>query len=201
VILGTVVLGERAGPRRWLGIAIGFAGVAAIAGEPRLETAWGSLALLVGGALSWAMGQIMVRRLGQLDGFTMIAWVAVFAAPQLFAISLVFEDDHLAFIRAADWVVWGTVIYLGLVMTALGYGLWYSLILHHPVSRVGPFLLLLPVFSVIGGIALLGERLTLQVAIGGAVVITGVAIILVRRAPAPALPAAAGADGDPTEND
>jgi O-acetylserine/cysteine efflux transporter len=185
VILGTVVLGETAGPRRWLGIAIGFAGVAVIAGEPRLETAWGSLALLVGGALSWAVGQIMVRRLGQLGGFTMIAWVAVFAAPQLFAFSLVLEDDHLAFIRAADWVVWGTVIYLGLVMTALGYGFWYSLVLRHPVSRVGPFLLLLPVFSVIGGVGLLGESLTLRVALGGVVVVAGLALILTTRAPTP----------------
>jgi O-acetylserine/cysteine efflux transporter len=197
-LLGTVVLGERPGLRGWLGIAIAFTGVAFIAGEPHLGAAWGSLALLVGGAFSWAVGQVMVRRLGQINGLTMIAWVAVFAAPQLLALSLVFEDDHLAHLRSADWVVWGTVAYLGLVMTALGYGLWYSLVLRHPVSRVGPFLLLMPVFSVIGGVALLGERLTLQVAFGGAVVITGVAFILVKRAPAPraAAPEASPRGGD-----
>jgi O-acetylserine/cysteine efflux transporter len=197
-LLGTVVLGERPGLRGWLGIAIAFTGVAFIAGEPHLGAAWGSLALLVGGAFSWAVGQVMVRRLGQLDGLTMIAWVAVFAAPQLLALSLVFEEDHLAFLASADWVVWGTVVYLGLVMTALGYGLWYSLVLRHPVSRVGPFLLLMPVFSVIGGIALLGERLTPQIAFGGAVVITGVAFILVKRAPAPraAEPDLSPLDGD-----
>ncbi len=198
-ILGAVFLGERAGPRRWLGIAIGFAGVALIAGEPRLEAAWGSLALLTGGAFAWAVGQVMVRRLGRLDGFTMIAWVAVFAAPQLFAISLVLEADHLAAIRNADWVVWGTVAYLGLVMTALGYGLWYSLVLRHPVIRVGPFLLLLPVFSVIGGVTLLGEELTLRIAIGGAVVVAGVALILTARTSAIGAaprPAANSADTD-----
>jgi O-acetylserine/cysteine efflux transporter len=199
-LLGTVVLGERPGLRGWLGIAIAFTGVAFIAGEPRLGEAWGSLALLAGGAFSWAVGQVMVRQLGQIDGLTMIAWVAVFAAPQLFALSLALEDDHLAFLRSAGWVVWGTVVYLGLVMTALGYALWYSLVIRHPVSRVGPFLLLMPVFSVIGGIALLGERLTLQVAIGGAVVITGVAIILVRRGPGPA-PQAARPDGNSLERD
>jgi O-acetylserine/cysteine efflux transporter len=199
-LLGTVVLGERPGLRGWLGIAIAFTGVAFIAGEPRLGEAWGSLALLAGGAFSWAVGQVMVRQLGQIDGLTMIAWVAVFAAPQLFALSLALEDDHLAFLRSAGWVVWGTVVYLGLVMTALGYALWYSLVIRHPVSRVGPFLLLMPVFSVIGGIALLGERLTLQVAIGGAVVITGVAIILVWRGPGPA-PQAARPDGNSLERD
>ena len=198
-ILGAVFLGEKAGPRSWTGIAIGFAGVALIAGEPRLEGAWGSLALLMGGAFAWAVGQIMVRRLGRLDGFTMIAWVAVFAAPQLLAISLALESDHLAAIRAAGWVVWGTVAYLGLVMTALGYGLWYSLVLRHPVSRVGPFLLLLPVFSVIGGVTLLGEELSLRIALGGAVVVAGVALILTARTAAPAAQAVPRPATDPAD--
>jgi O-acetylserine/cysteine efflux transporter len=68
-------------------------------------------------------------------------------------------------------------------MTALGYSLWYTLIRRHPVGQVAPFLLLLPVFSVIGGITLLGEQLTLHVALGGAVVIAGVAFILFERVP------------------
>ena len=186
VLFGAVLLHERVGPRKWLGIAIAFAGVGLIAGEPSLGRAWGSLALLAGGAFSWALGQIMVRRLGEVGGLTMIAWVAVFAAPQLFAFSFAFERDHFAYIRSADWVVWSTVVYLGLVMTAFGYSLWYSLIGRHPVSRVGPFLLLMPVFSILGGVVLLGETLTPLVALGGVTVIAGVALIMVRRGPAAA---------------
>ena len=184
ILLGAVLLKEKPGWRRWLGIAITFVGVAFIAGEPRLGANWDSLVLLLGGAFTWALGQIMVRRLGAVGGLTTIAWVAVFAAPQLFVFSLVLEDDHLAYLGAAGWVVWGTVLYMGIVMTALGYGMWYSLVGRFPLSRVGPFLLLMPVFSVLGGVTLLGESLTLRVAIGGAIVIAGVAVILVRRASA-----------------
>ena len=181
ILLSAVLLKEKPGWRRWLGIAIAFTGVAFIAGEPRLGAAWDSLALLLGGAFTWALGQIMVRRLGEVGGLTMVAWVAVFAAPQLFVFSLVLEDDHLAHLAAAGWVVWGTVLYMGIVMTALGYGLWYSLVGRFPLARVGPFLLLMPVFSVLGGVTLLDESLTLRVALGGAIVIVGVAVILVRR--------------------
>ena len=181
ILLSAVLLKERPGWRRWLGIAIAFIGVAFIAGEPRLGAAWDSLALLLGGAFTWALGQIMVRRLGEVGGLTMVAWVAVFAAPQLFVFSLVLEDDHLAHLAAAGWVVWGTVLYMGIVMTALGYGMWYSLVGRFPLARVGPFLLLMPVFSVLGGVTLLDESLTLRVALGGAIVIVGVAVILVRR--------------------
>ena len=193
VLLGAALLHERVNARKWLGIAIAIAGVGLIAGEPRLGQAWGSLALLLGGALSWALGQIMVRGLGEIGGLTMIAWVSIFAAPQLFVFSLVFERDHLAAIVSADWVVWSTVAYLGVVMTALGYSLWYSLIGRHPVSRVGPFLLLMPVFSVLGGVLLLDETLTPLIALGGVIVIVGVAIIMVGRGAEAGVEAGAGA--------
>ena len=183
VLLGAVFLGERPGSRKWIGIAVAFAGVVLIVGEPRLGNAWSALFLLVSGAFTWAIGQILVRRLGRVHSFTLIAWVAVFASPQLFAMSLALEDDHLTYLRTAGWVVWGTVVYLGLVMTALGYTLWYSLIGRHPVGQVAPFLLLLPVFSVIGGVTILGESLTPMIAAGGLIVIAGVAFIVIERQP------------------
>ncbi len=185
VLLGAVFLGEKPGLRKWLGIAAAFVGFVLIAGEPRLGGAWGALALLMGGAFTWAVGQTLVRRLGETRGFTLIAWVSVFAAPQLFAFSLALEDDHLAYTREADWVVWGTVVYLGLIMTALGYGLWYSLVGRYPLSHVAPFLLLLPVFSIIGDVTILGESLTPQIAIGGMIVVAGVAFVVIERTPEP----------------
>ena len=66
-------------------------------------------------------------------------------------------------------------------MTGLGYYLWYSLVRKHPVSMVAPFLLTLPVFSILGGVMFLGERLTTQIAGGGGIVILGVAFILLER--------------------
>lgn len=181
VLFGVIFLKERPGLRKWFGIAMAFGGVALIAGEPELNGAWGSMFMVVGGACAWAFGQILIRRLKEIDGITMTAWVAVFAAPQLLIMSLLFEEGHRPAILSAGWTVWGAVLYLGLVMTAAGYGLWYTLLRRHPVSMVAPFLLLLPVFSVIGGVLFLGESLSLQIAAGGLVVIAGVALILLER--------------------
>ena len=183
VIIGALVLGERAGLRKWIGIAMAFGGVALIAGEPRVASAWVSILLVVGGAFVWAVGQAMIRVLRDIDGLTVTAWIAVFATPQLVVMSLLIESGQHEAISRAGWVVWGTVAYLGLVMTALGYGLWYSLIRKHPVSLVAPFLLLLPVFSILGSRIVLGEALTAQTLAGGAIVIAGVAFILIERPP------------------
>ena len=184
VLLGALLLKEQPSLRKWLGILMAFSGVALIAGEPKVGSAWLCLLMVVGGAFVWAVGQVMVRRLKRVRGMVMTAWIAVFAAPQLLVMSLIFEENQLTAIREADWVVWSTVIYLGLVMTALGYGMWYTLVHRHPVSLIAPFLLLLPVFSVMGGVGILGEELTGRILLGGAIVIGGVAFILIERPPA-----------------
>lgn len=183
VLLGAVFLRERPDMQKYIGIALAFVGVALIAGQPRLEAAYLPLALVIGGAFFWAVGQVMVRNLGEVGGFTLIAWVAVMATPQLFIASAIFEDNHLELIEQANWVVWGTVVYLGLVMTAIGYSIWYHLLGKYEVRQVGPFLLLLPVFSIIASAVFLDETMTLTAWFGGAIVILGIGIITVERWP------------------
>jgi len=180
-LLGALALKESPGWRKWAGIALAFFGVYQISGEPSIAAASTSVLLVIAGAATWAVGQAMIRNLKDIDGLTVTAWVAIMAAPQLFVMSAIVETDHLAAIQSADWVVWGAVLYLGLVMTAFGYGLWYTLVRRNPVSQVAPFLLLLPVFTVIGGAIFLGESLSLQVMIGGAIVLAGVGLILFER--------------------
>ena len=181
VLIGAVALREKPGWRKWAGIALAFFGVYQIAGEPQISAALGSVMLVIAGAFVWAIGQAMIRKLKDIDGLTVTAWIAVMAAPQLFVTSLVVEHGHWQAITSAGLVVWGTVLYLGLVMTALGYGMWYTLIRRNPVSMVAPFLLLLPLFAVLGGVVFLGESMGTQVMIGGAIVICGVGIILTDR--------------------
>jgi O-acetylserine/cysteine efflux transporter len=75
-------------------------------------------------------------------------------------------------------VVWGAVAYLGLIMTALGYYMWYTLIRRTPVSEAAPYLLTLPLFSILGGKFFLGESISEQTLIGGTIIVVGVALII-----------------------
>ncbi len=179
VLLGIIVLREKPQIREWVGIVLAFVGLVFIFGEPRIWNAWSSILLVVGGCFAWALGQIIVRSLKDIGGFTVCAWVAVCAAPQLFISSALFESGQINAIISAPLVVWAAVLYLSLVMTTFGYGVWYSLVRRHPVSRVAPFLLLLPIFSIMGGVMFLGEYLTTLTAIGGLIIICGVAVITV----------------------
>lgn len=182
-LLAVLLLGDRIGFWRIAGMLLAFGGVALIAGQPQMRNALLPVLLVVSGAFVWAIGNILVKTLaGAVGGFRLIAWVAVFSAPQLFAVSLVLEDGHAEAIANAGWLGWGVVLYLGLVMTAFGYGLWFHLINRHPVSHVMPFLLLLPVSSMSAAVLLLGETLTAVTLAGAALVLIGVGTIMYRQA-------------------
>jgi drug/metabolite transporter (DMT)-like permease len=181
VILGAVLLGERPTARKWLGIGIAFAGVALIAGQLRFDGALAPVFLLIGGAFFWALGQVMVRGIKGMSGLSVTAWIAVLATPQLFVMSALFEQGQVLALQQAGLRVWASAAYLGLVMTALGYFLWNSLILRHEVGRVAPYLLLLPVFSVLGGVVFLGEAIVPMRVLGGGIVVAGVALITIDR--------------------
>jgi O-acetylserine/cysteine efflux transporter len=181
VILGAVLLGEKPEARKWVGIVIAFVGVALIANPNTFNGSFIAVGLVIGGALSWALGQIMIRRMKNIAGLTVTAWTAVFAAPQLFVMSALFESGQVEAIQQAKPIVWVAVAYLGIVMTAFGYFLWNTLIRRHDVGRVAPFLLLLPLYASLGGVLFLGERPTVNSLIGGAVILIGVGIITIHR--------------------
>jgi O-acetylserine/cysteine efflux transporter len=100
-------------------MTLAFVGVIIIAGEPRLEGNLDSVTLVLVGASIWAAAQIMVSKLKSISGFTILAWVAVMATPQMLVASLVFEQDQWQSIVSADIYDWSIVVYLGIVMTIL----------------------------------------------------------------------------------
>ncbi len=185
VIMAAVVFKDHLSWSQIAGIALAFSGIIMIAGQPQLQDDLLPVFLVIGGAFTWAVGQIMIKKLGgQVGGFTLIAWVAAFATPQLFLASWLFEEGQIQAIRTMNWIGWAVVVYLGLVMTALGYSIWYHLLGKFRISQVGPFLLLLPVTSIAGSVLLLDEQLSKIEFVGAIIVISSVWIITRRTSSA-----------------
>jgi len=178
-LLGTILLKEKLGLTRALGMGLAFLGVFIIAGEPRLEGHIDSVILLVAGSAVWAVAQIMISRLKGLSGITILAWVAIMAAPQMLIASLIIEDGQWQAITSASLVDWSIIFYLAFIMTVVGYSIWYHLLSSVDVSKISPFLMLLPITSIVAGMILLDEKLTLSMIIGGVMIMTGVASTLI----------------------
>jgi len=178
-IMGAFLLKEKLGITRALGMGLAFIGVLIIAGEPRLDGHLNSVILLIAGSAVWAVAQIMISRLRDLSGITILAWVAIMATPQMFVASLLIEDGQWLAITTASFIDWSIILYLALIMTVLGYSVWYHLLSSVDVSKVSPFLMLLPITSIIAGIVLLDEKLTSSMILGGLLIMSGVASTLI----------------------
>ena len=176
--LATIFLKDRLGWKRACGMVVAFIGVGLIAGAPSLRNQLFPAFLVIAGVFTWAVGQVMIKQMTRISGFQLIAWISVFAGPQMLIASLILEGGHLGALKNASLVGWGSVIYMGIVMTALGYAIWYHLLKKYAVNQVIPFLLLMPVTSILGAVLFLGERPSMRILAGGVVVIAGVAAIV-----------------------
>ena len=108
-LLAWFIFKDPLGWRGALGMIIAFVGIGIIAGAPEQRGALLPVILIMAGSLSWAVGQIIIKSIGPIGGFTMIAWIAVFTGPQLFVSSWLFEDNHWEAIRSAPMIVWVAV--------------------------------------------------------------------------------------------
>jgi O-acetylserine/cysteine efflux transporter len=182
VLLAVILLKERPGLQRIVGMLMSFSGIVLIAGLPSLEGQLFAMLLTGSGAMVWAVGQLMVKQLGNaVESFSLVAWMSVFSGPQMILASLLIEEGQWMAIQQASWVGWGAVAYLSIVMTALGYGIWYRILSRNPISQVMPVLLLMPVITIASSMLVLGERPATAVLAGGGIVLVGVAIIVFTR--------------------
>lgn len=183
-LLAVVFLKERLGPKRIVGLLLSFAGIAVIAEGPTLPSPL-PLTILLLSALGWAVSQLLIKRGPPIAPLALAGWVALFAVPQVALGSWLFESGQWQAIKQASWVGWGAIIYTAVMSSIVAYGIWYALLRRHPINRVIPMTLLTPVFAVGLGALLMGDSLGIHKLIGGGLVVSGIALIVIkfRRAP------------------
>ncbi len=146
-----------AGPRQWLGDALGFAG-----------------------AVLWGLTTLATRATGlstALPEKTLMYQLAVSGVALTVASPLAGEPWPQAIGATAAAALAFQVV----VVTFASYLTWFWLVRHYPATRVSAFVLLTPVFGLLAGVLLLNEPLTTRLVVALAAVCVGIA--LVNRAP------------------
>ncbi|MFZ5670069.1 MAG: DMT family transporter [Pseudomonadota bacterium] len=181
------VLGERMSRSGMAGLVAAFVGVAWMSLDPGAAADLPGIAIGVAASAMWALGTVWVRRLPGLPPLKAQAVTALVAAPVLLAASFAFEPDATQKAATAGWFVWATVIFAALASTVGASALLFWLVQRREPARVTPWFLLTPLVSCAIGVGLMGDRLTPQLALGGAATLAGVALVALseRRAAVP----------------
>jgi O-acetylserine/cysteine efflux transporter len=186
VLFAAAWLKERPRPRHLIGMAVAFAGLGLIAVDfgaaPRDLT---GLALVVLAAALWGIANLFMKEARGANALNLIVWVSLVPPLPLLLVSLAVDGPERvssALLRL-DWTGIGAVLYIGLVATIVGFGLWGRLLSRYPAAVVAPFSLLVPIFGMSAGALLLGEPLGLLRVVAAMLVLAGLAIVALPWAP------------------
>jgi drug/metabolite transporter (DMT)-like permease len=157
VLFGAIFLGERLGPRKLLGVALGVGGIVMLAtgaGDSAAIRPLGVVFVLIG-AISWAAGTVYIKHARfSTPVIALAAWqVAIGTAPMIL-IAWLLEDFRIGH-ASGDAVA--AMAFTVLIPFVLCYAAWFKVISLFPASVASVGILLVPVVAVFSGALILGE--------------------------------------------
>lgn len=169
---------ERLAPVQFAALALAIAGIGIILAHTGGTTTPLGVALVIGAALAWSLGNMVQRRAGRVDMLGFVVWSSLFAVPPLFALALIFEGGPriVEAVAAAGPLVWAAVAWQAVGNTMFGYGAWGWLLARYPAASVAPMALLVPVFGMGAAALFLGEPLPPWKLLAAALIIGGLAV-------------------------
>ena len=175
VVLSGLFLKEEIGKRIALALAAAMTGAIVLSLNAGLsfQEITGPLAVVFSAFMYsvFAVGsKPLVKEYGALP--TAI-WVALIGT--VFTLPLI-SMNFITQIQQLSTITWLSVIYLALLSTVLANVILYLLIGNRSVSRLSIQLYIVPLVSLVGGIVLLGEGVTILTVLGAILMFTGVAL-------------------------
>ena len=174
--------GERMTLPRIAGVLLGVFGVGVIFSN-QLQVAgpralWGSAALVLS-AFCAAYANVLVKTYGlNLQPSVLAAGQMVFGLVPLLLIGIPLEGNPLHYHWTAMAVI--SLFYLAIVGTVIAFLLYYWLVHNMDVTKTMLIALVTPVGAVILGVLILKEELHWRTLFGGAMIISGIGLIVTR---------------------
>jgi drug/metabolite transporter (DMT)-like permease len=159
VPLSVWLLGERITRAKLVGLALGLGGLVLLLAESfsGLGSAPLGSFLVLGAALSWALGTVLQKRFPvQLPVGLYTAWIMLLGGVPIFVGALLFDDWEA--LRNVSVIAWLGTTYNVVIAFAFAHWAWIKIATSVPVSVFSISMLLIPVVGVLCGMLFLGER-------------------------------------------
>jgi drug/metabolite transporter (DMT)-like permease len=181
----SLLVGERVGWRALAGVALGVAGVVVLADPARFD--WHNRAIVQGHAylllagFTWALAMMHTRHhKWHTSPLDVLPWQMSVATILLWILSFVAEPQgHL---DAGKWQLWAALLYIGAFAGPIGTWAAVSVTRALPPITSSLGMLGVPLVGIVSAVALLGEPITVPLMLGTALVIAGIAVVILDRA-------------------
>jgi drug/metabolite transporter (DMT)-like permease len=173
---------ERINGVKVLAVLLGFAGVGVIFGDQlqmRNFSEFAGSAGIVVGAYAAAHASILVKaKAGGIHPASLVFSQMVCGGPPLIAYALLFEGDPRG--HEWSWLAVVCVLQLSILGTVTAFWLYYWLLSRIESTKAMMLSLVTPIIAVCVGAVVLGEKLPALILVGGAMILGGIGLILVR---------------------
>jgi O-acetylserine/cysteine efflux transporter len=178
LIIAAVMLRERPARRDLAGLFVAAMGIAFIALTMSGSSVLG-IVMIVFAALFWSIGNVLLKRAGNVNMLALIVYASLFPPVPLFILSYVFEgpEQISAAVSGVSIASAWALLYIVVGSTLVGYTIWGFLLKNYAATQVAPFGLLVPIFGVFSGWLLMGEAFGPQRLLGAALVFAGLVVI------------------------
>lgn len=182
LLLGVLFLKERIHWPRMAGIALAMGGVILIVFDPAAAGELPGIAFTALGALIFAIGSLIQRRMAGVRVMTLYAWIGLIGTAALLPLAWLFERASLQSLPDLRLGGFGWIAFSAIGSTLIGHGSMAWLLQRHPIATVSPLTLASPIVAVVAASLFFGTVLTPVMIAGGVVAMAGVAIITLRSA-------------------
>jgi O-acetylserine/cysteine efflux transporter len=166
-----------------IGIGVAVVGLLMICGTVGYDFSVAAFAVLMICPVSFAIGNLLLRRAQGVRMFDLFAWLCLTAAIPLLALTLLANGPQATWHALAHMSLTGFVCMLGLggISTSIAYWLWGRLLRDYPAAQVVPFALLVPFVGAAASSVVFGETFGPLRLAGMVTVVAGIAIMLLAK--------------------
>jgi drug/metabolite transporter (DMT)-like permease len=180
-LLSIVVLGEKVGWRRALGIGLTFAGVFVVSWDGSRLAVTPGLMWIAGSAAAAAAGAVLLKTVEGVKPLQFQAWVGFTSVWPLALLSALTEHGQAAGVAAAPLVFAAAVLFSALCVSLAAHTAYYGLIQRYDGALVQPLTLISTLETIALGVVITGDSFGPRMAAGSALTLAGAFIIAVRR--------------------
>ncbi|MDJ0987065.1 MAG: DMT family transporter [Desulfobacterales bacterium] len=172
-----LIPGDRITGRKFLGILLGFSGVAFMFAETKGVSAGFRIAelIILLATFIWACSVIYLKRIiADFSPFQITLYSMIFSVPIFFLEAFIWDAPMVS---QLDSKIIGALLYQSLITAAFGFVAWNTLLQKYGAVALHSFIFIMPISGVALGGVVLGEPITLKILTALALIVAGILVV------------------------